>query len=170
MRGVIRLVVVLAAVGAAGWYGWRWVFPDDTAAIRAVLDRIEDGVGAGRGDGGNVNRLARAASLRNEFAADVTVEAGPPFQRLTGREEIIGAAASVSASTRGLQVRFEDVEVAIEPGRQRAEVTLTAEVRTTGAEGGFDARELHVVFTRLDGRWVVAHVTLIRALQPMENR
>lgn len=176
MRDAIRLVVLLAVVGAAGWYGWRWMFPDDEAEIRAVLDRIEEGVsaggGAGGGDlGGNVNRLARAASLRNELAPDVTVEAGPPFQRLEGREAIVGTAASVSGSTRDLQVRFEDVEIAVEPGGQRAEVTLTAQARTKDPDGGgFDARELHVIFRRLDGRWVVANVTLIRALDPIDNR
>jgi hypothetical protein len=172
MRGTIRIVVLVAVVAAAAWYGWRWVFPDDEAAIRAVLSRIEEGVSAGEGAGdGDMNRLARAASLRHELAPDITVDAGPPFQRLTGRDAIIGAAASVSGSRRDLQVRFQDVDIAVEPSGERAEVTLTAEARSRdAADGGLDSRELQVIFRRLEGRWVVANVTLIRALDPMDNR
>jgi hypothetical protein len=172
MRSAFRLIVLVAGVAAIGWYGWQWMFPDDEAAIRAVLRRIEEGVSAAGGAGtGNMDRLARAASLRHELAPDITVDAGPPFQRLTGREAIIGAAASVSGSTRDLQVRFDDVEITLDPSGERAEVTLTAEARTSdSADGGFDSRELEVIFRRLDDRWVVANVTLIRALKPMGER
>jgi hypothetical protein len=171
MRAAIRLVVLLAVVAAAGWYGWRWMFPDDEAAIRAVLGRIAEGVSAGAAGNGNMERLARVASLRHELAPDITVDAGPPFQRLTGREAIIGTAASLSGSTRDLQVRFEDVEITVEPSRQRAEVTLTVEARTRdAADGGLDSRELEVIFRRVEGRWVVANVALIRALEPMGRR
>jgi hypothetical protein len=164
--------VLLASVAAFGWYGWQWLFPDDEAAIRAVLQRIEEGVSAANGAGtGNMDRLARVASLRHELAPDITVDAGPPFHRLTGREAIIGAAASVSGSTRDLQVRFEDVEITVDPSGERAEVTLTAEARTgDSADGDLDSRELEVIFRRLDGQWVVANVTLIPALKPMEGR
>jgi SnoaL-like domain len=171
MRAAIRLIVVFAVVTAAGWYGWRWMFPDDEAAIRAVLGRIEEGVSAGGAGNGNMERLARAASLRDELAPDITVDAGPPFQRLTGRDAIIGTAASLRGSTRDLQVRFQDVEVTVAPSGERAEVTLTAEARTREtADGGLDSRELEVIFRRLDGRWVVANVTLIRALEPLGGR
>jgi hypothetical protein len=172
MRGPIRIVVLVAVVAAAAWYGWRWAFPDDEAAIRAVLSRIEEGVSAGEGAGnGNMDRLARAASLRHELAPDITVDAGPPFQRLAGRDAIIGAAASVSGSRRDLQVRFEDVDITVEPSGERAEVTLSATARSSdAADAGLDTRELEVIFRRLEGRWVVANVKLIRALDPMENR
>ena len=159
-------VLFLAAVMAAGlWFGWRWMFPNDEAQIVAVLERIADGVSGGAAEG-EVGRLARAASLRNEFAPDVTVEAGPPFQRLKGREAIIGAAARTSGSVRNLEVRFPDVDITIAPDRQSATALVTAEARfDEGGGRAVDARELEIGFARLDGAWVIASITLIQPLQ-----
>jgi hypothetical protein len=98
---LIRRVALVVAALAGLWIGWHWLVPGDEAQIVAVLDRIADGVSSGAEEG-DMARLARAASLRHEFAPDVTVDAGPPFQRLTGREAIIGAAARTAGVVRNL--------------------------------------------------------------------
>jgi hypothetical protein len=163
--------LVLAAVAAAGlWAGWQWFFPSDEARIVAVLERIADGVSSGAEDG-DIGRLARAASLRHEFAPAVTVDAGPPFQRITGREAIIGAAARTAGSIRNLSITFPDVAIAVASDRQSATAVVTAEARfDEGGGRGLDARELELAFTRYEGDWVVSAVTLVRPLNRLDGR
>ena len=165
-----RRVLLLAVIVAALWFGWRWLFPNDETQITSVLERISEGVGGsegGDGRGGGIDAIARAASLRSEFAPDVTVDAGPPFERITGRDALIGAAARVNGTTRGLEIRFPDVTITVAPDRRSAIVIATAEARFDDPAGGrsFDARELEIRFTRLEGEWVIAAVTLMQPLQ-----
>jgi len=162
---LIRNLAIVVAVAAVPWFGWQWFFPSDEARIVAVLERIAEGVSTGAAEG-DVGRLARAASLRNEFAPDITVDAGPPFQRIRGREAIIGAAARTSGSVRNLQITFPDVAITVAPDRQSATALVTAEARFDDGGGpGIDARELELEFTRTDDHWVISAVTLVQALQ-----
>lgn len=162
---MIRNLAIVVAAAAGLWFGWQWLFPSDEARIVAVLERIADGVSIGAAEG-DVGRLARAASLRNEFAPDITVDAGPPFERIRGREAIIGAAARTSGRVRNLQITFPDVAITVAPDRQSATALVSAEARfDDGAGPGIDARELELEFTRNDDDWVISAVTLVQALQ-----
>jgi hypothetical protein len=172
MRNTIRIVAVLAALAGAATYGWKWLFPDDEAQIHALLERIADGIGAGADDGeGNVSRLARAASLRHDFDSDVTIDAGPPFEKLRGRDAIIGTAATVHGSVRNLVVSFTDVTVDVDRALGGATANLTAEARFDAAGGGrsLEAREVDVAFKRIDGSWVVSAVTLVQTLRRLDQ-
>ena len=170
MRNIIRLAVVVSIVASAGWYGWRWLFPSDEAAIHGVLERIAGGVEGG-GPESATSRLARAAALRREFDPDVTVDAGPPFNRLSGRDAIIGTMARLNGSVRNLDVDFSEVTIHIDPDRDGATAHLIAEARFEDVDGGgFDARELDVTFTRTDGAWVVSAVTLVQPLRRLDQR
>ena len=170
MRNTIRLIALLAALAGAVTYGWRWLFPDDEAQIHALLERIADGVG-GSGGEGDVTRLQRAASVGDEFDADVTVDAGAPFEKLRGRDAIIGTAARVNVAVRNLDVSFTDVTIQVDPAGGRATANLTAEARfdEAGSGRGVDARELAVAFTRSNGSWVVSAVTLVPTLRRIDQ-
>jgi SnoaL-like domain len=167
----LRLAVFAAVIAAAGWYGWRWFFPDDEALIRAVLTRIEENVGGNHQDG-EVGRLARAASLRAEFDQHITIDAGPPFSTLSGRDAVIGAAARLNTSVPDVELRFVDVQVSMAPDRASANVYMTAEATFREARGGqaLEARELDVTFRKADGAWVISNVNLVRTLEPVNPR
>ena len=171
---MIQRAILLALIAGGLWLGWRWLFPNDHAQIEAVLQRIADAVGSteespGAANSGSVQAIARAASLRSELAADVTVDAGPPFQRLTGRDAVIGAAARVNGTARNLELRFPDVAITVSPDRSSATAMVTAEARFDEPAGGrtVDARELEIVFTRPEGHWVIATVTVLQPLEPL---
>jgi hypothetical protein len=167
---LIRHVALVIAAAASLWVGWQWLFPSDEAQIAAVLERIADGVSSGEEQGG-VGRLARAAALANEFASDVTVEAGPPFERITGREAIIAVVARRAGAARNLTVTFPDVAIAVAPDRQSATAVVTAEARfDEGGTRGIDARELELVFTRHEDTWVISAVTVVRPLERLDGR
>jgi hypothetical protein len=166
-----RLVVIGLSV-AAIWIGYRSLVPDDDAQIRDVLDRIAAAASDGDAADSEVSRLARAASVRGELDPDVTVDAGPPFQPMKGRDAIVGTIARVRGTVSDLDLAFDDVEITIDPVRTTARVYLTAEARYRDGSGArvFDARELDVTFRRLDGGWVVSQVALVRTLDPLTPR
>jgi ketosteroid isomerase-like protein len=167
---LIQRIVAVAGVAALAWFGWGWLFPSDEAEINAVLERIADGV-SGSAAAGGVEALARVASLRDEFAVDVVVDAGPPFQSMKGREAIIAAAARANQTRRHLDVQFEDVAVTVATDRTSATATATAEAHFDEAGGrSVDARELEIVFTRPDGHWVISAVKLLEPLERLDGR
>lgn len=163
-RIILSVVVVVAVV-----LGYRYLFPGDEAQIRGVLERIAEAVSAGAEDESEMSRLARAASMRNELDPEISVDAGPPFRRMQGRDAIIGTIARLRGSVRNLVVRFADVAVAIEPDGTSAQVYLTAEARYSDGRGapGLEARELEVAMRKHEGAWVVSKVTLVRTLEPL---
>jgi hypothetical protein len=164
--------VLLIAVLGAGWFAYRYFFPDDEAQIRRVLERIADAVGAGAEEEGEVSRLARAASVRNQLDPQISVDAGPPFSRMSGRDAIIGTIARLHGSVRDLDVEFRDVQITVDAGSSSARVHLTAEARfrERSGTGGLEARELEVTMRKLEGDWVVSHVALVQTLEPLTPR
>jgi hypothetical protein len=162
---LIKPLIVTAVAAAVLWFGWHWIFPSDEAQIVAVLERIATGISSAA-DEGDVGRIARAASLRDDLAPDVTVEAGAPLRRLTGRDAVIGAAATTSGRVRNLTVTFPDVSVAVAPDGQSATAVVTAEVRFDAREGrSIDARELELEFSRADGQWVISSIVVVETLK-----
>lgn len=163
--------IVLAALIAAIWFGWGWLFPDDESQIRAVLGRISHIVEeTAKADAGGIEGLARVASLQEEFALDATIEAGAPLQRLKGRQPIVAAAARVLLAARNLELRFPDMAIDVEDDGETATAIVTAEAHfDDGGRRTMDARELEMTFTRFDGRWVIAAVTLIEPLERLDR-
>lgn len=168
-----RLLTVVVLIPAL-YFGWLWLFPSDEAQITAVLEDIADGIArndAGEGGGsGTLGAVARAAALQEHFALDAVVEAGAPFQRLTGRQAIVAAAARVSVAVPNLEVSFPDLAIAVADDRQTATAVVTAEARFNDAgRRVMDARELEMTFSRLEGRWVISMVTLIQPLERLDR-
>jgi hypothetical protein len=171
---LIRRAILIGVVGAAVWFGWQWLWPDDEAQIRAVLERIADGLGGeGGADGaaGAIGAVARVAALQEEFHPEATVDAGPPFQRLVGRPAIVAAAGRARASVFNLEVRFPDLDVTIESDRQTATAVVTAEAyfNQAGGQRALEARELEMAFARFDNRWVISQVTLVQPLERLDR-
>jgi hypothetical protein len=168
---LIVRIVAIAVVIAGLWFGYRWLFPSDEAQIREVLDRIAEAVGNGAEEG-EIERLARAASLRNYLDAGVKVDAGPPFKEVSGRDVVIGTASKLNSTIRELEIRFIDVQISLAPDRSTANVYMTAEARFRGPQddSGIEARELDVLFRKIEGNWVVSAVAFVRTLEPVTPR
>lgn len=165
-----RRIVLVVAVVAVMWFGWRWLWPDDEAQIRAMLGRIADGLG-GESAASAIGAVARVAALQQEFHPDATVDAGPPFQRLVGRPAIISAAGRARASIHNLEIRFPDVDVTIAANGDTATAVVTVEAyfNQAGEPRSIEARELEMAFARTDDRWVISQVTLLQPLERLDR-
>jgi hypothetical protein len=168
----LQRALVVVAVAAAAWFGWRWLFPDDEAQIRSVLEHIAETMSRGTRDEGEVARLARVASLRTALDPEITVDAGQPFSRIRGRDALIGSVARFNAGARDVEFELADVQVHVALDRSQATVYLTAEARFVDANGGrgLEARELNLTMKRRDGDWVVSAITPVRTLEPLKPR
>jgi hypothetical protein len=170
MREPIRKALIAVALAAAAWYGWQWLFPGDEARIAAVLERIADAVQEEGSQPAAI--LARAARIARELAPEVTVDAGPPFERVAGREALAAAAARARSRVQNLEIRFPDMDIVVSPGRDTALARVTAEARfVSGGSGQVrEARELEIGFVRREGEWLVGSVVLVRAIDRLEAR
>jgi ketosteroid isomerase-like protein len=175
MRRAGLAVVVIAA----SWLGWQWLFPSDEAQIIATLTRVAESLeGSAAADPAEASRsapavggLGRLAALQNEFTSDAIVNAGPPFERLLGRQAIVGAAARIRVAARNLTVRFSDISVTVAGDRVSASASAAAEAEFDGADGRvFEARELDLRFSRQEGRWMIASVTMVQAMERLDTR
>jgi hypothetical protein len=167
---LINRAFTIAVAAAVLWFGWSWFFTSDEAEIRAMLNRVREGVQDAEGAGG-VEALARIAGLQNEFAVDATVDAGAPFDRLNGRQAIVAAAARVQGVAENLELQFSDVDVTLAEDRQTAAVALVAEAHFDEAGTGrvTEARELEIRCGRVEGRWVITGVTLVQPLRRLDQ-
>jgi ketosteroid isomerase-like protein len=150
------------------------LWPDDEAQIRAVLGRIADGFGGEGGGGGTAGAIgaaARVAALQREFHTDAMVDAGPPFERLVGRQAIISAAGRARASIHNLEIRFPDVDVTVSGDGRTATALVTVEAyfNQAGEQRSIEARELEMAFARADDRWVISQVILLQPLERLDR-
>jgi hypothetical protein len=159
---ILRRIIAFGIAAAGLWFAWGALFPDDEAKVRAVLGRITEGV----------EDLAGIARLQEEFTVGAVVDAGPPFDRLEGRQPIVATAARVRAAIPRLELRFPETAIAFDDDRQSATAAVVAEARFDRRDGttGFEARELEIRFVRDDGRWKISAVTLVQPLQRLDTR
>lgn len=162
-RAVGLLVVILIA--AAGWFAWVTFFPSDERRIRARLDEIVDTVNARSSDG--LSRIADAARLASFFTEDVTIDPGPPYPVMQGRDAILAAASAAGRGAGGFELAFVDVQVAMGgTGTATAHLTLTLtwpNVQTSGST--VDAREVQLALREEAGEWRVAGGAPVQTLQ-----
>jgi hypothetical protein len=168
MRTALRLILVALAVGAT-YYAYRWWSPDEEDRIRAALDDLAEVVS--HSNGGGLSQMTRAARLGSFFADDVTVDLGPPFQPIQGRDTIMALAARAQVPGEGLDVRFVDIDVMLRADGLAATVHLTATVRgsSVGDLQAIDAKELVMGLRKIDGEWRIDRVTGIQPLERPKN-
>lgn len=151
--GSIYVAVVLVVL--TGYFTYQWWF-NPHRAIKRQLGNLAAALSAPP-DGRDIDRIARVAGLRNYFAPDVHITAGPSGPALTSRDELIGAVAAWNPSLTGWTVDFVDVQITLDSG-STARTYLTVEVTILDPRTGqplVDAGEAMVALAERDGIWVV---------------
>lgn len=142
---VVALVVVVA-LGLAGWWWW----PTDARRIRAQLHAMADAVSTGT-DGTDLTRLAGLATLGSHLAPDVIVEVRD--REVRGRDAALSAARAFLAAGVG-RIVLDDVQVDVSGDVAAADIAASLD-RGEGREPG---TELTVDLVRGERAWVVTHV------------
>jgi hypothetical protein len=97
--------------------------------------------------------------------AQIVVDvSGAGARTLSGREEIREATLGGFASLHSLSVRFLDATAKTGMDRQSAEVSCTAEVRSSDSKD-FGVQELRFQFRKIGKDWLVTRVETVKTLQ-----
>jgi SnoaL-like domain len=148
----IAAVLALFLAAAVG-YRW-WTSPE--RQIRAILDDVAAAFTFEAPESG-LDALAGAAALQRHLAPEATVEM--PGASISGRDQVVTAAARTRAAHQEMRLRFFDAVVRLD-GEASADVEATAEV-TTAAGGGERLVSVYRVEARVaarEGRWQVVDV------------
>jgi hypothetical protein len=155
--GSVYVAVVVALL--AGYFTYQWWF-NPQRAIKRQLGNLAAALSVPPDARGDMDRLARVAALRNYFAPDVHVKAGPTSStgpEITSRDALVGAVAAWNPSPSGWNVDFVDVQITLD-SRSTARAYVTVEVTTPDPRTGqpaVDAREAKVGMAERDGVWVI---------------
>jgi SnoaL-like domain len=161
---VAALAAIAVIVAGAAWY---YLTPtDSTAVIRQRLNTLADDINKSTRDGRGPE--ARALELASYLTDDVELDFGPGSPPIQGRATVIGMAGRLQPRTAAFTLRFQDMNVALAPDGQTAEVHLTAEFirrsMTTGEES-LDAREFTMALRLVGSDWKISKVVAIQTLK-----
>lgn len=158
-----RLVLAGAAVAVAAAALFFW--PTDARAIRQTLAAATDAVSVPAGEG-DLQRVARAASLAKRLAGDVVVEAGPEGPSIHGRDTVVGLASRLSIAGP-VTVSATVIDLAIDGAAGRATAHVAVQVRgdSRGELESVADSESTVELVKTDGTWLIARATRVPALR-----
>jgi hypothetical protein len=164
MRALHRLVLLAALVGLGFWL-WTVLFPPPEKIIRRELRAVAACASFGPNEGA-LARAANAEKLGDYFAPDVKVrldgmDTGQHF--LDGRDEITQAAFAVRSQLNSMEVKLEDINVALGVDRESATVELTARVDARG-QNDLMISEMRFSFKKIQGHWLIVRVETVKAL------
>jgi hypothetical protein len=163
-------VAVVAAV-LAGYFTYQWWF-NPYRAIKRQLGELAATLSA-PADRGDVDRLARVASLHHYFAPDVRVKMGPTSStgstgpELTSRDALVGAVAAWNPSASGWNVDFVDIQITLDSdstARAFLTVVLTTSDPATG-QPVVDSRDAMAGLAEREGVWVITTAEPVETLQ-----
>lgn len=162
-RWLTRVVLLLALLGAGIWI-WRTVFPAPEQVIRKRLSEIARLASIAPNES-SLAKLANSEKLIGYFApdAEIAVNTSGHSLKLSGRDDLRGAALQARNILSSLKVQFLDVSVLIAPDRQGASVHLTARADIPG-ESLPQVEEMTVAFRKLEGLWVIQRAETVRTL------
>jgi hypothetical protein len=155
------VAVAVSVVILAGLYFW----PTDARAIQRTLARAAEAVSSPAGEG-DLQRIARTASLAKCLTTDVVVDAGPDGPSVRGRETVVGLVSRLRPAGAAV-VEVADVRLLIDGSAKQATADVLVRVAADGRGdvSPFDATELTVNLTKVDGDWLIARVTRIPGLR-----
>ncbi len=165
MKSRLFSLVGVAAIAAAGLWGWRAWFPSPEKAIRQRLGELARTASFGRNEGA-LARMLNCDKLAGFFAddAEVKLELGNHVEKLSGREKLRDAAMSARLAFASLKVDFHDMNIVVGADRQSAEVDLTAVGKVPGEQDP-QVCELKFLLKRIGGDWMIRRVETVKTLR-----
>lgn len=165
MKIVFRLVL-LAAVGAVGFWLWTVLFPSPEKVVLKKISRLAV-VGTFEQADSNLTRAGKASSVVSFFAPDaqiVVAVSGVGSWTFAGREEIREKALAGYATLPSLQVKFLDATAHIAPGATSAKVNCTCEIKI-GGQKDMGVQEIIISLKKIDGDWLITSIEPVKTLQ-----
>ena len=159
----IRAILVAALI-ALGIWSWGVFFPSPEKVIRKRLVELAKTASFSSKEG-LVAKAWNANRLADFFTEDVevTVELPGDQHTLSGRAELLQAAAGTRSRFSSLSVEFPDIKVTVAPDRTSAVVNLTARGKIPG-ERDYYLQELRMRMVKVKRDWLINQVETVKTL------
>jgi hypothetical protein len=157
-------ILLLAALIAVGFWGWRMLFPNPEKVIRKRLGELAKAASFSS-DQGLIAKAWNASSLAEFFTPDVevTLEVPGVQHTISGRDELMQAAVAAQRAVKSLAVKFPDIKVTLSPDKASAVVYLTAEAKVPG-EKEFYLQELRLRLIKVKRDWLIQAIETVKTL------
>lgn len=165
MKQWIYRLVALAALIAAGIYGYHYFFPSPERVIRKRLLEAQELCSFGPNEGA-LAKMANAQNLAAFFTTDAQVVVdvqGFSAVALEGRDRIFQTALAARNQMPNLDVSLLDINVTLGPDKQTAKADLTARA-SQGNQRDFMVQELELNLVKFGRKWLIRKVTTVRTL------
>jgi|CZKM01.1.fsa_nt_gi hypothetical protein len=159
-----KRIILLAVLGALGYWGWTVLFPSPEKVIRKQLGELARTASFSSNEG-LMAKGWNAALLAGFFTTDVQVTIDVPGSQhtITGRDELIQAALGVRQLVNSLKIDFPDIKVTVAPGKESAVVNLTARGKVAGQKE-FYLQELRLRLIKFKRDWLINEIVTVRTL------
>jgi len=153
-NGSLYVSIVLAVL--VGYFSYQWWF-NPSRAIKRQLGELAASLSVPPGGADEMDRLTRAAHVRNYLSGDVRIRMGPSGPDITSCDAVVAAMTAWTPPPGGWNVDFVDVQITLD-SKSTARADMIVEVTTRNEATGqpaIDAREVKVGLAERDGVWVI---------------
>jgi hypothetical protein len=158
--------VLLVAIAAVGYWLVTILFPNPERVIRKRFGEVAK-LASFSGNEAPLAKLMNSQKLAGYFSPDVELMIDVPGgheHTISGRQELMQAAAAARNTLSALQVDFPDVVVTLGPDRASAVVNLTATAKVPG-DRDFFVQEMKCQLQKQSGDWLITRLETIKTLQ-----
>lgn len=164
----VSLILLVLAVAALGFFGYRFLFPSDERKIQKLLTGLAQAASF-QPNQGNLARLAKASAVSDFFASDAHISLpgiNPQVASINGRDEVMQLMATAQTVLQKAEVNFYDILVTVEPGKQKALVHFVA-LAKINQETDPMVQELKGGLVKKEGRWIIQE---LKGIQPLSSQ
>jgi hypothetical protein len=164
MKNWLPRVILVGALAALGFWGWRVFFPSPEEVIRKRLGELAKAASFSSGEG-LLAKALNASALGEFFTPDVQVTVDIPGtqQTISGRAELLQAAVGARSQGGSLSIEFPDIKVTVAPDKNSAVVYLTAKGKVSGQKD-FYLQELRLRMTKIKHDWLIDQIETVKTL------
>jgi len=165
MRWVLRICLV-AAVIAAGVWGWHVLFPSPAQVIRKRTLELAEAASVAPREG-PLAQVANASRVASFFTPDIELSVAIPSHavvQLNGRDDLMAAALRARAMLSGLVVKFPDIVITVAPDKLSATANVTVWGRIP-SDKDYIVEELNLRWRKLDRTWLIYHLETVQTLR-----
>jgi hypothetical protein len=164
MKEWFKRIMLLAILGALGYWGWSLFFPSPEKEIRKQLHALAQEASFGPNQG-LMAQAWNATVLGGFFTPDVQVTITVPGTEhsINGRDELLHEALGARQVVSSLKIDFPDIKIVVAPGKEAAVVNLTGRGKVAGQKDYY-LQELRLRLIKVKRDWLINEIVTVRTL------
>jgi hypothetical protein len=164
MKEWFKRIILLALLGALGYWSWTLFFPSPEKEIRKQLHALAQEASF-TSKQGLMAKAWNATLLGGFFTTDVAVTINVPGTEhsIDGRDELLQAALGARKAVGSLKIDFPDIKVVVAPGKEAAVVNLTARSKVAGLKEEI-IQELRLRLIKVKHAWLINEIVTVKTL------